>query len=477
MYPDEKPQHGNTLLLITIRPLAKLKRVRQTPFSLSKRDLNMALQPDMDRLYDQLVEEEDTRVCKDIPDAACTKVPTNFFRQVAAIVLTGLGDTLANPKTTLAWLLGIVGAPAAMIAWLVPIRESGSMLPQLFIATYIRQQPLRKPLWVIGSLAQAAALLAMGAAAWLTEGWLAGLLILGCLALFSLARSVCSVAIKDVMGKTIPKTRRGRMHGMASTVAGTLALAFGVYLMLRPPADDDVLFYALLLVGSAMLWIVAAIIYQQVEETPGATEGGGSALREALSRISLMRDDAPFRRFVLTRALLLCSALSAPYYVVLGQGIESSLSMLGAFLVANGLANSLSSMFWGRMADLSSRQVLTRAGLLASLLAPVVVGLYWWDGLPAAAQPWLFPAAFFVLGIAHSGIRVGRKTYVLDMAGGNKRTDYVAVSNSIIGLLLLSAGFLGLLTTLIGPDGMLLLLSGLGLCGALLSLKLKEVQA
>lgn len=435
------------------------------------------MQPDMDKLYDQLVEEEDTRVCKDIPDAACSNVPSNFFRQVAAIILTGLGDTLANPKTTLAWLLGIVGAPAAMVAWLVPIRDSGSMLPQLFIASFIRKQPLRKPLWVIGSLVQAAALLAMGAAAWLTQGLLAGLLILGCLALFSLARSVCSVAIKDIMGKTIPKTRRGRMHGMATTVSGALALAFGVYLMLRPPADDDVLFYALLLVGSAMLWVAAAILYHQVEETPGATEGGGSAIREAVNRIGLLRDDAPFRRFVITRALLLCSALSAPYYVVLGQEVEASLSMLGAFLVANGLANSLSAMFWGRMADLSSRQVLTRAGLLASLLAPVVITLHWWGGLPEALHPWLFPVAFFVLGIAHSGIRVGRKTYVLDMAGGNKRTDYVAVSNSIIGLLLLCAGFLGLLTALVGPGGMLLLLSGLGFCGALLSLGLREVQS
>lgn len=437
----------------------------------------MALKTDMDQLYDKLVEEEDTRVCKDIPDSACSNVPANFFRQVAAIVLTGLGDTLTNPKTTLAWLLGIVGAPAAMVAWLVPIRDSGSMLPQLFIATYIRAQARRKPLWVVGSLVQAIALLAMGAAAWLTEGLLAGLLILGCLTLFSLARSVCSVAIKDIVGKTIPKTRRGRMHGMATTVSGLLALAFGSYMMLRPPADGDVLFYALLLVGSAMLWVGAAILYHQVEEAPGATEGGGSAIREAISRMGLLRDDAPFRRFVITRALLLCSALSAPYYVVLGQEVEASLSMLGAFLVANGLANSLSAMFWGRMADLSSRQVLTRAGLLASLLAPIVVGLHWWNVLPENLHMWLFPVAFFVLGIAHSGVRVGRKTYVLDMAGGNKRTDYVAVSNSIIGLLLLSAGFLGLLTALIGPGGMLLLLSGLGFCGALLSLRLQEVQS
>ncbi|MGH1448064.1 MAG: MFS transporter [Pseudomonadaceae bacterium] len=437
----------------------------------------MALQPDMDRLYDQLVEEEDTRVCKDIPEDACSNVPANFFRQVAAVVMTSLGDTLTNPKTTLAWLLGVVGAPTAMIAWLVPLRDSGSMLPQMFIAAYVRRQALRKPLWVAGSLIQAAALVAMGAAAWLAEGFMAGLLILGCLALFSLARSLCSVAIKDVMGKTIPKTRRGRMHGMATTLSGALALAFGVYMMLRPPADSDVLFYALLLVGSAMLWVAAAILYQRVEETPGATEGGANAISEAISRVGLLRDDAPFRRFVITRALLLCSALSAPYYVVLGQEVEASLSMLGAFLVANGLANSLSAMFWGRMADLSSRQVLIRAGFLASLLAPVVVGLHWWNILPQTLHTWLFPAAFFVLGIAHAGVRVGRKTYVLDMAGGNKRTDYVAVSNSIIGLLLLSAGFLGLLTALIGPAGMLLVLSALGLCGALLSFGLKEVQS
>lgn len=437
----------------------------------------MALQPDMDRLYDNLIEEEDTRVCKDIPEEACSNVPANFFRQVSAVVMTSLGDTLTNPKTTLAWLLGVVGAPTALVAWLVPLRDSGSMLPQMFIAAYVRRQPLRKPLWVAGSLIQALALMAMGAAAWLTEGLLAGLLILGCLALFSLARSLCSVAIKDVMGKTVPKTRRGRMHGLATTISGALALAFGVYMMLSPPADSDVLFYALLLVGSAMLWVAAATLYHRVEETPGATEGGANAIGEAISRIGLLRDDAPFRRFVITRALLLCSALSAPYYVVLGQEVEASLSMLGAFLVANGLANSLSAMFWGRMADLSSRQVLIRAGFLASLLAPVVVGLHWWDVLPQTLHTWLFPAAFFVLGIAHAGVRVGRKTYVLDMAGGNKRTDYVAVSNSIIGLLLLSAGFLGLLTALIGPAGMLLVLSALGLAGALLSFRLKEVQS
>lgn len=437
----------------------------------------MNLDPKLESLYNRLIEQEDARVCKDIPDSACSDVPQNFFRQVFATTLTSLGDTLTNPKTTLAWLLGVVGAPVALIAWLVPIRESGSMLPQLFIDARIRRYARRKGIWVLGSLLQATALVAMGLAAWLTEGTLAGTLIIACLIVFSLARGLCSVASKDVIGKTVPKTRRGRMNGLATSLSGWLALGFGLYCLIWPPADDDMLFYAALLIAAAMLWLLAALIYQRIEEAPGATDGGGNAIEKAWSSLSLLRHDQPFRRFVITRALLLCSALSAPYYVLLGQQLSTGLSMLGAFLVANGLASSLSAYVWGSLSDRSSRQVMIYAAFLASLLGPLVIAIHLWAALPASLHAWLFPLAFFVLGIAHSGVRVGRKTYVLDMAGGNKRTDYVAVGNSVIGLILLATGLFGLLSSLIGAAGMLLLLSGIGLLGALLALTLPEVQS
>ena len=42
----------------------------------------------------------------------------------------------------------------------------------------------------------------------------------------------------------------------------------------------------------------------------------------------------------------------------------------------------------------------------------------------------------------HEGVRQARKTYLVDMAGGNKRTDYVSVSNSLIGVVLLLIGLL-----------------------------------
>jgi len=67
--------------------------------------------------------------------------------------------------------------------------------------------------------------------------------------------------------------------------------------------------------------------------------------------------------------------------------------------------------------------------------------------------------------IAHSRVRLGRKTYIVDMAGGNKRTDYVAVSNTVIGLILLITGGISALASFISPEGIILVLSFFGLAG------------
>ena len=71
---------------------------------------------------------------------------------------------------------------------------------------------------------------------------------------------------------------------------------------------------------------------------------------------------------------------------------------------------------------------------------------------------------------------LGRKTYLVDMAEGNRRTDYVAVSNTVIGALLLLTGALGAAAALVSVPGTVLLLGLCGLIGAAMSLRLKEVS-
>ena len=178
----------------------------------------------------------------------------------------------------------------------------------------------------------------------------------------------------------------------------------------------------------------------------------------------------------MTRALLMCSALSAPFYVALAQDNRgSAAAVLGSFVAAAGLASLLSAPVWGRFADRSSRKVMVAAALLTSGIGLVTFAVH--NVLPELGRTvWFLPGAYFVLSIAHSGVRVGRKTYVVDLATGNKRTDYVAISNTVIGVMLLLVGSVGALSPLIGNAGVIALLAMMGLAGALLGTTLPEAQ-
>ena len=425
-----------------------------------------------EQLYSLIANEEDARACTDLPDDACREVPRNFFLILASNVLTKLGDLLISPKTVLAWLLNAVGAPA-LVAWLVPIRESGSMLPQMVIGSWVRRKPVRKWFWTLGAFGQALSVAIMAGCVWFLEGYQAGGGVIAALVLFSLARGFCSVSMKDVQGKCIPKGRRGRLSGLATTVGGA-ATAVITVLLFWDRGDPSMLFYTLLLLLAAGFWVVAGVLFAGVDEYDGETSGGGNALRDALSNLSLLRDDAPFRHFVITRGLLLCSALASPYFVLLAQEQAESAWLLGVFLLAGSLASSISASVWGWMADASSRQVMIRGAAVASGVCLLVGGAALWFGKDVGGA-WFYPAAFFVLSIAHAGVRLGRKTYLVDMAGGNKRTDYTSVSNSVIGLLLLVVGGLTALVSLVSDVAVILVLGFMGLAGLVSALRLKEV--
>jgi len=426
----------------------------------------------VEQLYGLIANEEDARVCKDIPEEACQEVPRNFFLILAANVLTKLGDLLISPKTVLAWLMSAVGAPA-LVAWLVPIRESGSLVPQMVIAAWVRRKAVRKGFWTIGSFGQAVSVVAMAASIWFLEGYAAGGGVIAALIIFSLARGFCSVAMKDVQGKCIPKTRRGRLSGLATTVGGTATVILTV-LLFWDRGDPSLGFYTVLLLLAAVLWVIAGTLFANVEEYAGETGGGGNALTEAVKSLSLLRDDAPFRHFVITRALLLCSALASPYFVVLAQQESDIGWMLGVFLLASSLASSVSASFWGWAADTSSRRVMIRGAAMASGIC-LLVGLLALLLGPGFGGAWFYPIAFFVLSIAHAGVRLGRKTYLVDMAGGNKRTDYTAVSNTVIGVLLLVTGAFTAAISLISDVAVILVLGLMGLAGMISAIRLKEV--
>lgn len=431
--------------------------------------------PLVSRIYQYLLDdEEDARVCEDIPEEACVEVHRNFFKIGISQTLTKLADELSNAKTVLPWLLGTLGASPFWVGLLVPIRESASMLPQIVIGNFVRHRAIRKNVWVLGAFLQGLALIGMAAVALFLRGTGSGAAVLSLLLLFSLARSLCSVASKDVIGKTIPKRRRGRLTGFTAAFSGLLTLGIGFALVRWAGAEASPMLFAALLAIGMGLWFLAMGIYSSIVEMPGATEGGKNVILDAFKRLNILRTDRPFRRFVLVRALLISTALAGPYYVLLARESGGGGELLGLFVLASGMASALSSAFWGRYSDRSSRSVLVIAAATASTL-----GLFMFvldiSGLLMGFS-WIAPIAFFILAIAHSGVRIGRKTYILDLAGGSRRTDYVAVGNTVIGAVLLASGMFGALSNFLSASGMLLVLSFFGFLGVILGRRLQEVE-
>jgi len=433
-----------------------------------------------EHIYTLLVEEEDVRVCRDIPEEACDEQPQSFVRQLLAQTCTKIGDALTSSRLVLAWMLSSLGSPAILISLLVPLRESLSLLPQLFIAQWIREHALRKWFWVAGSVAQSATLIAMIPALILLPGETASLFIVLLLAVFSLARGVCSVAAKDVLGKTISKSRRGRLTGLAASAAGFVTLSVAALLWFIPDkastAGADVVLFALLLGSAALLWICAAVVYAGIPEVPGATEGGGNAVSEAIKSLGILYSDREFLRFVLARMLLVSTAFAIPYMVVLIQRSgDSGMGGLAGLLFAEGAAGLVSGSFWGRWSDRASHHVMAVAAALSGLVIAAVIASYY------LAPQWLdqlLPTALliFAAAVAHQGARVGRKTYLVDLATAETRSSYTAVSNTVLGVFLLCGSGLGVIDAVYGTAMVLFLLLGVSLLASLFCLTLKRVD-
>jgi len=400
----------------------------------------------------------------------------NFLLILLAQFMAKLGDALASPKTVLAWIMAGVQAPVGLTGMLVPIRESGSLIPQILVAGWIKRRPIRKRIWVLGSLAQAVCVAGMSLAALTLDGVAAGTSIVALLALFSIARSFCSIVSKDVLGKTVPKRRRGRLTGYAAGAAGLISVLVGLALLLPAANGGDDRIYAGLLIVAALLWVIGGLVYSCIAEEKGDTSSERAASVEIGRRLSLLVNDNALRRFVIARALLLSTALSAPYYVLLArERVGEGSSVLGFFIVAGGLASLVAAPVWGRFADRSSRIVMSGAAALSASIGFIVVVIVVF--LPEVAAHWaVLPGAFFLASIAHEGVRVGRKTYVVDLADGNLRTDYVSASNTAIGVILLITGLTGALSGMVGVAGIVLLLSVVGMTGAWLSNRLEEAQ-
>ena len=372
-----------------------------------------------------------------------------FFQLISIASFTKLADLLISAKTTLPWLLTSLGAPIWIISLLVPIRESGSLIPQWPIKQQTQNMQNRVMLWRWGIVIQASAIGVILIAAVFTQSLTAGLLILGALLILSLGRSLTSLSMKDIQGINIKKGQRGKLVGIASSVSGILSLLTAVLMIMAPNQQDIITIQ--LLVGLAVVLMLTSLILSR-NLTANLSEQD-EAINKQDGLWQTLYQQADLRNLIISRCLLLHGALIAPFFVSASASDNASFQ-LPYFIIASALASFLSSYLWGRLADNSAVKTLLIATIvcvIASLSFYVFSDVNNWQ---------LDIALFFLLSLGYAGIRTGRKTYMLDIAAGTKRTIYVASANTVVGYVLLGLGGLyALLQTWI-HDYVILIMTG-----------------
>lgn len=406
-------------------------------------------------------------------ETADAKGARAFFRHLTSLTATKLADGLIDPKLILSWLLNNLGAPGYVIGALVPVREAGALLPQLALSRLIEARRIRKWVWAAGSAIQGGAALGIAICAVLLEGAAAGWAILAFLALLAIARSACSASYKDILARTVPKGARGTVSGLAGTVAAALVLAFALSLSIGViPRSATAIAAAIAIAGG--LWLAAAAVFSTLNEDPAeTTEAGFEGLSDM---IAPLKEDAELRHYIAARALLIATALAPPFLVLLSGQDQSGaeLGNLGLLMLASSLAAICSSYVWGRLSDKSSRQTLSFAAVAASLVfaAAAFIGL----STGGLGPVWMAPLAVFLAQIAYEGVRAGRKTHLTDMDTHGRKSLYTALSNSMIGVLLLAGGAFGLMADLLGPAWVLATFALMSAAGAATAWQLREVQ-
>lgn len=421
-------------------------------------------------------DDELAQVCRDLPDSACREQPRSYGLHVVSLSLTKMGEGLADTKLVLAWLLDAIGAPTWAIGLLVPVREALAMLPQLLISARVRRMVIRKTVYVVGCVVQGLAVVSIGVVALTLSGTLAGSIAVALIAAFALGRSLCSISHKDVLAKTVDIGRRGSVSGLAGSIAAAMTLLLAVgYSTGWIPLSVPVVAGAVILGG--LLWLAAALVFNSIREYPGATEGGIDGFAAVIAQLGLLRSDVRLQRLIVTRALLLSTALAPPFYIALSGDHESGgLGTLGFFMLASASASLVSSYVWGRLADRSSRRALMAAAMLATLANSVAacIALVMPEQLTSA---FILPVLLFVLTIAHQGVRLGRSVHVVDMADLDSRATYTALSNSVVGLILLVGGVFGVIAQWLGVGVVLALFALMAALAILAASRLDEVQA
>lgn len=335
-----------------------------------------------------------------------------------------------------------------LASMILSMRYAGQGWPQLIAASLVSGKPYRKTFYLLAVIPGRLLLL-----------WPAILLLLGvrrpetvvpavllAYLAFWVSEGFSIVPWVDMMGKTVPPQRRGRLFAVMHIVGGLLGVIAG--LVVREVLQRRGYTFP---VGYGVLFVLAfgAVAFSTVSlwllrEPPSPSHEERYSTLSLIKDIpNLLRAMPQFRLLVLLQALFGFTVLPAPFYILFATGLLRDALPgggsgeglgVGVFLAVQTAGMILGNAVWGHLGDQYGNRLLLRILAITQSLVPlfaVLAGVLFRPTLP----PWLlyslFIPTFLVYGSLQGGIWMGVTNFLLELAPEHDRPAYIAVMNAL----------------------------------------------
>jgi MFS family permease len=306
----------------------------------------------------------------------------------------------------------------------------------------------------------------MGIAVWLfavRAPSVALILVLGCLALTGFSAGAATPAWYDLIAKVIPVQRRGMWSGVSHGIGALMAI-FGALLVGRildglAYPNNFALLFGLAFLATCISFVGLALNREPPSEIVKARVSTRHYFRQLPD---LLRANANYRRFFISRTVILMGAMANGFLIIYGRERfvldGAAIGLLTAVLVAS---QAVMSLVWGVIGDRAGHKIVLTCAAFVLALAALTT-------LLAPSPGWLI-LSFVLLGAASSGDAVSGLNIILEFAAPADRPTYIGLTNTLLAPTIIVAPILGgWLATVAGFPTLLVIATAFAATGGML---------
>ncbi len=376
------------------------------------------------------------------------EIKHNFKWNFTMLTLDGVFFIFAlgfvNDSSILPVFVSSLTDSSILVGLIIALRMAGWYIPQLFIARYSDNWRRKKPFVVLISATTRAVFVPLALITYF-YGRSNPVLVLSVFylsfAIFTFGDGTVGVPWMDMMAKAIPTLYRGRLFGGMQFVGGLLAMGAGIlikYILSHPqyPFPQN---YALLFLITFIFIELSALAVYLFREPIYPRRRTRKTFREHLRNLRMvMKRDKTFSTMIIAKLLGGFGGMSFPFYAIYAKDILGvNIGMIGLFVTARMVGNTLASPFWAYISDKVSNRLVIRLYFIVAILTPLstlFLGYGTRYGLFAGKEyllGYLYLSIFFLIGFVASGEWLGYTNFTLEIAKPEEHSTYIALLNSL----------------------------------------------